>query len=113
MKEFDSEFSNRTPDYVGIQWKTLIAKAVTDRYSTAVEELIATVQKIEVALQNRRATRRAATGGMSDGDKVKLQLYLDYQQYSQHVAELGVDLSTIVGLAKLETLTAEGSQFCA
>ena len=112
MKEFDYEFPighQITLEFNGRL--SLPRQSPTD--STAVEELIATVQKTEVALQNRRATRRAATGGMSDGDKVKLQLYLDYQQYSQHVVELGVDLSTIVGLAQLETLTAEGSQFCA
>ncbi|KAL3913713.1 MAG: hypothetical protein SGARI_000516, partial [Bacillariaceae sp.] len=81
LKEFSRDFSLRTPDYIGSQWKILVLSAITDRYSAAVEELIATVQRTEVALQNRRA-RRAASGGISDGDKVKLQLYLDFQAYS-------------------------------
>lgn len=110
LKEFDLEFSNRTPDHIGSEWKNLIVTSITDRYCAAMEELIDTVKKTEVALQNRRATRRAASGGISDADKVKLQLFLDYQQYSRHVDELGLDPTTIPGIAKLESLTTEGSQ---
>ena len=110
LKEFDLEFANRTPDNIGDQWKTLIITAITDQYTVAMEELISTVKKTDVALQNRRTTRRAASGGISDGDKVKLQLYLDYKQYSRHVQELGVNPSEIPGIAKLESLTLEGSQ---
>ena len=83
--------------------------SVTDRYSVAVEELITTVQRTEVALQNRR-TRRAASGGISDGDKVKLQLYLDFQAFCRDVQDLGVDPSTIVGIAKLRTLTDDAQK---
>lgn len=110
LKEFDEEFALRTPDIVGNNWKTLAVNTVTDRYCAAMEELIDTVKKTEVALQNRRTTRRAASGGISDGDKVKLQLFLDYQAYAQHVKDLGVDPASIPGIAKLGLLTAEGGQ---
>ena len=110
LKEFDTEFSNRTPDHIGSRWKSLVVTAITERYCAAMEELIDTVKKTEVALQNRRATRRAASGGTSDADKVKLQLFLDYQEYSRQVEELGVDPSTLPGISKLESLTIEGSQ---
>jgi hypothetical protein len=109
LKEFSRDFSLRTPEYVGSTWKTLILSAVTDRYSAAVEELIATVQRTEVALQNRRA-RRAASGGISDGDKVKLQLYLDFQAYARDVQELGIDPSTLEGIIKLQSLTEDGQK---
>lgn len=110
LKEFDDEFSSRTPEHIGNGWKVSIVASVTERYAAAVEELITTVQKTEVALQNRRATRRAASAGMSDGDKAKLQLYLDFQEYLRHVQELAVDPNAIEGISKLETLTIEGSQ---
>jgi hypothetical protein len=109
VKEFKNEFGNRTPDYIGDNWINEIVKSVAGRYSAAVEELITTVQRTEVALQNRRA-RRAASGGMSDGDKVKLQLYLDYQDFSRHVQELGIDPSTVEGISKLQSLTVEAAQ---
>lgn len=110
LKEFDDEFANRTPEQIGTKWKTSIVGTITDRYSAAVDDLLSTVKKTEVALQNRRTTRRAASGGISDGDKVKLQLFLDYQEFSRHVEELGIDPSTIPGLSNLESLTTEGSQ---
>lgn len=110
LKEFDQEFAHRTPDIVGNQWKTFVVSAVTERYSLAMEELIDTVKKTEVALQNRRATRKAVSGGISDGDKVKLQLFLDYQAYERHVQDLGVDVASIPGVEKLKTLTTEGCQ---
>jgi len=109
LKEFDKEFANRTPHHVGDNWKQLIVNTVAERYSAAVEELIDTVQKTEVALQNRRA-RRAVSGGMSDGDKVKLQLYLDCQEFARNVQEVGVDLASVEGIAKLQSLTREADQ---
>ncbi|KAG7355783.1 protein of unknown function DUF3510 containing protein [Nitzschia inconspicua] len=109
LKEFSRDFSLRTPDYIGSRWKSAILTAVTDRYCIAVEELITTVQRTEVALQNRRA-RRAASGGMSDGDKVKLQLYLDFQAFCSDVKELGIDPSTIGGITKLRTLTEDAQK---
>ena len=79
---------------------------VADRYSVAVEELIATVQRTEAALKNRKA-KRNAVGGMSDGEKVKLQLYLDYMAFVEHAREVGVDPSAVQGVDKLKTLTVE------
>lgn len=110
LQEFDDEFANRTPDHIGTQWKYAVVRTITERYSAAVDELLSTVKKTEVALQNRRTTRRATSGGISDGDKVKLQLFLDYLEYSAHVEALGVDPTTIAGIAQLESLTEEGSQ---
>jgi hypothetical protein len=109
LKEFSRDFSLRTPDFIGEKWKTLILAAVTDRYSVAVEELITTVQRTEVALQNRR-TRRVASGGISDGEKVKLQLYLDFQAYCRDIQDLGVDPSAIGGISKLRTLTEDAQK---
>eukprot|EP00934_Nitzschia_sp_Nitz4_P003069 Nitzschia sp. Nitz4//scaffold3_size479765//179980//182571//NITZ4_000074-RA/size479765-processed-gene-1.441-mRNA-1//-1//CDS//3329550680//3059//frame0 len=109
LSEFDNEFSSRIPDSVGDGWKVLVITTVTERYRAAVEELITTVQKTEVALQNRRATRRAASGGISDGDKVKLQLYLDFLDFSRCIEQLGVDPKVIPGIAALATLTEEGT----
>lgn len=106
LKDFDKEFSSRTPDRVGSKWKDQIVMTVADRYSIAVEELIATVQRTEVALKNRKA-RRTAVGGMSDGEKVKLQLFLDYRAFSEHVREVGVDPSIVKGIDKLRALTIE------
>ena len=106
LKEFNAEFSHRKPDHVGESWKHETMTIVTERYSTAVEELLTTVQRTEVALQSRRA-RRAASGGISDGDKVKLQLYLDFQEFCRQMEELGVDSSSVEAISRLKLLTEE------
>jgi len=109
IKEFDKDFGNRTPDRIGSKWKHQIIVTVADRYAVAVEDLIATVQRTEVALKNRKA-RRMAAGGMSDGEKVKLQLYLDYQTFSDTIRDVGVEPASVIGLSKLGDLTAEGEK---
>ena len=106
VKDFDTEFESRTPMRVGSQWKEQIIITVADRYSVAVEDLIATVARTEVALKNRKA-RKTAAGSMSDGEKVKLQLYLDFKAFSKHVQEIGVDPAGVRGVDKLRQLTIE------
>ncbi|KAL7522455.1 hypothetical protein ACHAWX_007243 [Stephanocyclus meneghinianus] len=106
LKEFDTTFSSRTPPQIGDGWKYQVIGTVADRYSVAVEELIATVKRTEEALKSRK-TRRMMAGGMSDGEKVKLQLYLDHKEFKSHVEELDVDVERVAGLVKLRDLTQE------
>lgn len=104
LKEFDAEFKHKTPPQVGMRWKQTIVTTVANRYAAAVQELIASVQRAEEALKNRKA-RRSSVGGMSDGEKVKLQLYLDYMEFSRNVEEVGVNVATVEGVSKLKDLT--------
>jgi hypothetical protein len=67
-----------------------------------------TVQKTEEALKNRK-TRRALAGGMSDGEKVRLQLFLDQRAYTQSVEAIGIDPDAVEGVQILISLT-EGAQ---
>lgn len=106
LKEFDSSYSSRTPPQIGDEWKYSVIGTVAERYSVAVEELIATVKRTEEALKSRK-TRRMMAGGMSDGEKVKLQLYLDHMEFKSHVEELGVDTDRVAGLVELRDLTQE------
>jgi conserved oligomeric Golgi complex subunit 2 len=106
LKDFDGEFRHRTPPQVGVRWKIEVVNTVAQRYSMAVEELIATVQRTEVAMQKRK-TRKTAAGGMSDGEKVKLQLLLDFKAFSMSVQEVGIDPGTVEGIEKLRTLTID------
>jgi conserved oligomeric Golgi complex subunit 2 len=116
LREFDTEFNNRVPQKIGISWKHNIVSSISDKYALAVDDLITTVQRAEESLMKRKG--RAATIAsnirsgnaisMSDGEKVKLQLYLDYQTYIRSVQEVGIDPFTIDGIIKLGTLTKEG-----
>lgn len=109
LKEFDAEFTNRIPVQIGSTWKHQIIVTLTDRYVAAVDDLIATVRRTEEALKNRK-TRRTATGAMSDGEKVKLQLYLDYRAFVATIRDVGIDPASVIGVTKLSELTSEGEK---
>ncbi len=104
LKEFDTSFSHHTPPAIGNGWKKQIVDTIAERYATAISELIETVQRTEEALKNRKV-RRAAAGGMSDGEKVRLQLFLDQRAFAQTVEDVGIDPSTVDGIQQLVTLT--------
>jgi hypothetical protein len=62
------------------------------------------VKKTEEALKHRM-TRRIGGNGMSDGEKVRLQLYLDQQAFCNHISEVGIDPSTCAGVKALKEMT--------
>jgi len=109
LKDFDTEFSNRTPPQIGDNWKIEIVKIVSESYSDAVEKLIVTVKQTEEALRKRKA-RKSNAGGMTDGEKVMLQLHLDTQEFKMRAGEVGIDTGAIEGILKLETLTKVASE---
>ena len=109
LKEFDAKFSSRTPSHIGILWKRNIISTVSEKYSKSVAELLETVQKTEEALKNRK-TRRTLAGGMSDGEKVRLQLYLDQKAYVESVQDCDIDPSTVDGINHLISLTKSAEE---
>ena len=108
LREFDENYSSRTPPQVGTDWKLHVVRTIAEKYSLAVEDLLETVKRTEVALKNRKA-RRFTSGGMSDGEKVKLQLYLDYKEFVKNVSDVGIDIAEVEGVLDLATLTAEAA----
>jgi hypothetical protein len=110
LQEFDTAYSSRIPPQIGNDWKRTVVSSVSDKYSIAVEELIATVKRTEEALKSR-TTRRMMVGGMSDGEKVKLQLFLDHSEFKRNLEQLlGTEWTAagkIGGLIKLEQFTKE------
>lgn len=109
LKEFDAKFSSRTPSHIGSLWKRNIITNVSEKYSKSVAELLETVQKTEEALKNRK-TRRTMAGGMSDGEKVRLQLYLDQKAYVESVQDCDIDPSTVDGINDLISLTKSAEE---
>jgi hypothetical protein len=108
LKEFDSANGSRVPPIIGNRWKERVLNSIADKYSSSVAELIETVQKTEEALKNRKG-RKTAASGLSDGDKVKMQLYLDSQEFLRQVQQMSLDqTSSTEGLRVLLSLTEDG-----
>ena len=110
LQEFSQQFTNRIPERIGSRWKQQVVVTVADRYAAAVKELLTTVERTENALRTRRAAQRRQTSAstLSDGEKVKLQVYLDYQAFHQSVRQVGIDPATVIGLSQLQELTSMG-----
>ena len=110
LHEFCQQFTNRIPERVGSRWKQQVVVTVADRYAAAVKELLTTVERTENALRTRRTTQRrqVSASTLSDGEKVKLQVYLDYQTFRQSVKQIGIDPATVIGISQLEELTSAG-----
>lgn len=104
LKEFIETYTNRAPPQVGSEWKRKVISIVAERYCTAVSELSETVQRTEEALKNRKA-RRTNAGGMSDGEKVKLQLLLDQREFLHQVKDTGVEPLSVEDVENLISLT--------
>mmetsp|Transcript_6718 Transcript_6718/g.7787 ORF Transcript_6718/g.7787 Transcript_6718/m.7787 type:complete len:144 (+) Transcript_6718:961-1392(+) len=116
--EFASTFAAaKTPSQIGSGWKIAIVSTVAQGYGVAVAELIETVQRTEEALKNRKSrgsSRMMAGGGgkmMSDGEKVKLQLYLDREEFVRCVEAVGVDSSLVEGVTELRRLMDSAESF--
>lgn len=110
LQEFSQQFTDRVPDRIGSRWKQQIVVTVAERYAAAVKELLNTVERTENALRTRRTGQRRPTSAstLSDGEKVKLQVYLDYQTFRESVRQVGVDPATVIGISQLEELTIAG-----
>eukprot|EP00587_Corethron_hystrix_P002025 CAMPEP_0113320756 /NCGR_PEP_ID=MMETSP0010_2-20120614/14468_1 /TAXON_ID=216773 ORGANISM="Corethron hystrix, Strain 308" /NCGR_SAMPLE_ID=MMETSP0010_2 /ASSEMBLY_ACC=CAM_ASM_000155 /LENGTH=628 /DNA_ID=CAMNT_0000178663 /DNA_START=157 /DNA_END=2043 /DNA_ORIENTATION=+ /assembly_acc=CAM_ASM_000155 len=112
LLEFDRMFGGRCPPQLGEGWKIAVVQTVSDRYSASVEELMATVRQMEEALKKRKVRNRPVGGqsSMADGEKVRLQLLLDYKEFSAVVESAGVDRDQVEGLKRLKELVkdAEG-----
>jgi len=109
MKDFSSAFNAKVPTTVGRDWKLKVLEQVASEYTVAVEQLIATVERTEVALQRQnnrvRRARVVASGGLSDGEKVKLQLHLDCVAFERDLADLDVNPTEIPSFLTLKELT--------
>lgn len=83
------------------------------RFYTAVNNVLTSVQKTEESLRRlknlREKTGSASQGnvsaaGMSDDDKIRLQLYVDINAWCKGIEQLGIDSKQIVQMIELTGL---------
>ena len=59
------------------------------RYFSTTNDVLTSVKKMEESLKRlKRGKASQSVGGMSDDDKIRLQLYLDVQEYGKQVSIL-------------------------
>eukprot|EP00878_Enallax_costatus_P035452 GHUV01039536.1.p1 GENE.GHUV01039536.1~~GHUV01039536.1.p1 ORF type:complete len:203 (-),score=70.56 GHUV01039536.1:182-790(-) len=80
-----------------------VIESVNTRYSSLAEELLTTVKKTESSLKRLKKSRPGETvgleaggaaaggaAGMSDSDKICLQLFLDVQEHGRQIVKFGL-----------------------
>lgn len=92
----------RLPDSLKLLLSRDVVDNVNTRYNSLAEELLTTVKKTETSLKRLKKTRpgeapdaaaAAAAGpgaGLSDSDKICLQLFLDVQEHGRQIARFGL-----------------------
>ncbi|XP_047344340.1 conserved oligomeric Golgi complex subunit 2-like isoform X1 [Vespa velutina] len=79
-----------------------------DSYLTSVTDVLTSVQKTEESLRRLKKIRDKSTGvltsdaqGISDDEKIRIQLQIDVNAYSEMITELDVPVSDISHLQEL------------
>lgn len=90
------------------------AAEITRRYYELADELVTMARKTESSLQRIRQGAQRRTGGSSDvsdnnvtdTDKIRMQLFLDIQEYGRNLAALGVEAANIPAYRSLWQIVA-------
>ncbi|NXD71614.1 COG2 protein, partial [Eolophus roseicapillus] len=96
------------------QWLEGALSESTQKYYETVSDVLSSVKKMEESLKRLKQARRTATsnpvgtnGGMSDDNKIRLQLALDVEYYGEQVSyekQMGLDTSNIKSFSALTDL---------
>lgn len=91
-------------------WTAAVIETLCAAFRSRVQTLIDTVKSMDAAL-NKRSGRPKATSssGMSDSDKILLQLLLDVQAFATLAAEMGVPAESIPSYGALLQEVQEGA----
>ncbi|XP_025973015.1 conserved oligomeric Golgi complex subunit 2 isoform X4 [Dromaius novaehollandiae] len=83
----------------------------TQKYCETISDVLSSVKKMEESLKRLKQARKTATpspvgtnGGMSDDDKIRLQLALDVEYFGDQIQMMGLQTSNIKSFSALSEL---------
>uniref|UniRef100_A0A8C9DG17 Conserved oligomeric Golgi complex subunit 2 n=1 Tax=Prolemur simus TaxID=1328070 RepID=A0A8C9DG17_PROSS len=95
------------------QWLAGALSESTHRYYETVSDVLSSVKKMEESLKRLKQARKTAatstvgpSGGMSDDDKIRLQLALDVEYLGEQIQKMGLRTSDIKSFPALAELVA-------
>ncbi|XP_041280178.1 conserved oligomeric Golgi complex subunit 2 isoform X2 [Onychostruthus taczanowskii] len=93
------------------QWLEGALSESTQKYYETVSDVLNSVKKMEESLKRLKQARRSATsnpvgtnGGMSDDNKIRLQLALDVEYFGEQIQKMGLETSSIKSFSALAEL---------
>ncbi|XP_038656994.1 conserved oligomeric Golgi complex subunit 2 [Scyliorhinus canicula] len=94
------------------EWLSGAVRISTERYYDTISDVLSSVKKMEESLKRLKQARKSAAvstvgtnSGISDDNKIRLQLALDVEYLLDQVQRLGLQMSTFTQLAALLELT--------
>lgn len=101
------------------QFLQIVFSKLTTQYYAAVSEVLTSVQKTEESLRRLKNLRERSGAmvsstserqGISDDDKIRLQLQVDVIYWGKEIGEFGIDLNTIESLSQLRQLVEDATK---
>ncbi|XP_058022863.1 conserved oligomeric Golgi complex subunit 2 isoform X2 [Ahaetulla prasina] len=93
------------------QWLEGALNTSTQKYLDTVSDILNSVKKMEESLKRLKQARKTVTannpspsGGMSDDNKIRLQLALDVEHFGMQMEKMGMQLSNIKSFSTLSEL---------
>ncbi|NXR23073.1 COG2 protein, partial [Cinclus mexicanus] len=93
------------------QWLESALSESTQKYYETVSDVLSSVKKMEESLKRLKQARRTATsnpvgtnGGMSDDNKIRLQLALDVEYFGEQIRKMGLETNSIKSFSALAEL---------
>ncbi|KAG8123601.1 hypothetical protein E2320_019026 [Naja naja] len=93
------------------QWLEGALNTSTQKYLDTVSDILHSVKKMEESLKRLKQARKTVTannpspsGGMSDDNKIRLQLALDVEHFGMQMEKMGMQLSNIKSFSTLSEL---------
>jgi len=95
LKDFLSTWSEKIPELANKDWKSNVLNSVTCKYKDNVLELLTTVKQMEETLKRRsKSKQKTADKGLTDTDKMLLQLLFDVNEFGVELKNMGLQIDT-------------------
>ncbi|XP_078047054.1 conserved oligomeric Golgi complex subunit 2 [Augochlora pura] len=101
LMSFHADYKKLIPDNVN-HWSELTLSSLTEHYLASVTDVLTSVQKTEESLRRLKKIRDKSTGslssevqGVSDDEKIRIQLQVDVQAYANMIAEMKITSSNV------------------
>ncbi|KAK2169643.1 hypothetical protein LSH36_8g08045 [Paralvinella palmiformis] len=110
VRTFLKDYNSYIADENRTEWLTGILQNIATVYLSITTDVLTSVKKMEESLkrlkkaksgQNLVSSVSSNNLGLSDDDKIRLQLFLDVTEFGNQIEDLGIDRSTIEDYGKL------------
>ncbi|XP_028903193.1 conserved oligomeric Golgi complex subunit 2 isoform X2 [Ornithorhynchus anatinus] len=115
--QLQEDHRDTLPPTLARQWLEEALSESARRYIDTVSDVLSSVRKMEESLKRLKQARKAAavtpagsSGGMSDDDKIRLQLALDVERFVEQVRGMGLQTSDIDSFSALIELAAAAKE---